>query len=217
MKNILLCIGLTLFTFSILEIIHRLKDINKKIIFNLFMYGILLSIPFVIVEHLHLSIKSYLIILSFIGIELITITIEHKSEFIHKLIHHNIKELRILSFFIVSLGFTYSELSFYIINSHESLLSIVSTLPLKTLFALFTHTVLTSSAAILSTTESVIEHFFLFLIYYLRLVFISISHYLYTFFNQNGFHFLFALFIGYNIFLLYKHKRYLDKKGDILS
>ena len=184
---------------------------------SLFLFGILLSIPFVLIEFLTFNIKYYLVILAFMAIELIIITVEHKWEYLHNLIHHNIKELRILSFFIVSLGFTYSELSFYIMHSTQTFSELIVTLPFKAMFALFIHTVLTSSAAVLTATESIVEHVILFIFFYLRLVFISISHYLYIFFTDHKLSFLLIPFLGYNIYLLLKHKKYLDKKGEVLA
>lgn len=215
--HVLLFIGLSLLVLGLLTIIQsRRKRIKPGTILSLFLFGILLSIPFVLIEHLAFNIKYYLVVLAFIAIELIIVTVEHKWEYLHKLIHNNIKELRLLSFFIVSIGFTYSELSFHILNSTHSLWELIASLPLKAVFALLIHTVLTSSAAVLTTTESIVEHFFLFLLYYVRLIFISISHYLYVFFTEHKATYLIIPFLAYNIYLLLKHKRYLDKKGVVL-
>ncbi len=214
----LLFVSLSLLVFGLLKFIQmKRKRIKSGTILSLFLFGILLSIPFVLIEHLAFNIKYYLVILAFIAIELIIVTIEHKWEYLHKLIHNNIKELRLLSFFIVSIGFTYSELSFHILNSTHSLWELLASLPLKAVFALLIHTVLTSSAAVLTTTESIVEHFFLFLLYYLRLIFISISHFLYVFFSEHKVAYLLIPFLGYNIYLLFKHKRYLDRKGKVLA
>ncbi len=214
----LLFIGLSLLVLGIVMFIHkRKKRIKLGTIMSLFLFGIMLSIPFVLIEYLAFSIKYYLVILAFIAIELIIITVEHKWEYLHNLIHHNIKELRLLSFFIVSLGFTYSELSFYIMHSTQSLGELMVALPLKAAFALFIHTILTSSAAVLTATESIVEHVVLFIFFYLRLVFISISHYLYVFFMEHKLSLLLIPFLAYNIYLLIKHKKYLDKKGELLS
>jgi len=217
MHNLIFVI-LSLLALGILQLIKsKRKHIKLGTIIGLFLFGILLSIPFVLIEYLAFNLKYYLVILAFIAIELIIITIEHKWEYLHNLIHHNIKELRLLSFFIVSIGFTYSELSFHIMHSTQSTMDLILSLPLKAIFALFIHTILTSSAAILTTTESIVENVVLFFFFYLRLVFISISHYLYAFFTDHGISLLLIPFIAYNIYLLFKHKKYLDRKGEVLA
>jgi hypothetical protein len=214
----LLFLSLSLIVLCLLKLIQRRrKHIKSGTIISLFLFGIILSLPFVLIEHLAFNLKYYLVILAFIAIELIIVAIEHKWEYLHNLIHHNIKELRLLSFFIVSIGFTYSELSFHILCSTQSLGALLASLPIKAVFALFIHTVLTSSAAVLTSTESIVEHVFLFLLYYIRLIFISISHYLYVFFLEHRLSYLLIPFLAYNIYLLFKHKRYLDKKGVVLT
>jgi hypothetical protein len=218
MVNNLLFVSLSLLVLGLLKFIQkRKKHIKGRTILSLFSFGILLSVPFVLIEHLAFSIKYYLVILAFIAIELIIVSVEHKWEYLHNLIHHNIKELRLLSFFIVSIGFTYSELSFHILNSAQPTGALLASLPFKAMFALFIHTILTSSAAVLTATESIVEHVFLFLLYYLRLIFISISHYLYVFFFEHKLSLLLIPFLAYNIYLLLKHKRYLDRKGKVLA
>ena len=216
--NNLLFMSLSLLVLGLLKLIQKKrKHIKSGTILSLFLFGIVLSSPFVLIEHLAFNIKYYLVILAFIAIELIIVTIEHKWEYLHNLIHHNIKELRLLSFFIVSIGFTYSELSFHILCSAKPLGELLASLPLKAVFALFIHTVLTSSAAVLTASESIVEHVLMFFIYYLRLIFISVSHYLYVFFLENKLSYLLIPFLAYNIYLLFKHKRYLDKKGAVLA
>jgi hypothetical protein len=218
MMNILLFVSLSLLVLGAIKVIQRKrKHIKGRTILSLFVFGILLSIPFVMIEHLAFNLKYYLVILAFIAIELIMVTIEHKCEYLHNLLHHNIKELRILSFFIISMGFTYSELSLHILDSAQPFGALLLSLPLKAVFALFMHTVLTSSAAVLTATESIVEHVFLFLLYYIRLIFISVSHYLYVFFLEHKLSYLLIPFLAYNIYLLLKHKRYLDKKGAVLA
>ncbi len=218
MVHNLLFVSLSILVLGLLKFIQkRRKHIKSRTILGLFLFGILLSIPFVLIEHLAFNLKYYIVILAFIAIELIIVTLEHKWEYLHNLIHHNIKELRLLSFFIVSIGFTYSELSFHIINSTHTTAVLLASLPLKAVFALFIHTILTSSAAVLTATESIVEHVFLFLLYYLRLIFISISHYLYVFFFEHKLSYLLIPFLAYNIYLLLRHKKYLDRKGKVLA
>lgn len=218
MVHNLLFLSLSLIVFGILKLVQKRKShIKSGTIISLFIFGIVLSAPFVLIEHLAFDLKYYIVILAFIAIELIAVTIEHKWEYLHNLIHHNIKELRLLSFFIVSVGFTYSELTFHILSSTQSLGDLLYSLPLKAIFALFIHTVLTSSAAVLTATESVVEHVFMFIIYYIRLILISISHFLYVFFMEHRLSYLLIPFLAYNIYLLFKHKRYLDRKGAVLA
>ena len=214
----LLFLSLSLFVFILLRVVQKRKrHIKPGTIMSLFLFGIALSMPFVLIEHLAFNFKYYLVIIAFIAIELIAVTIEHKCEYLHNLLHHNIRELRLLSFFIVSIGFTYSELTFHILCSTQSLGDLLYSLPIKAVFALFIHTILTSSAAVLTSTESVVEHVFLFIIYYIRLIFISISHYLYVYFLEHRLSYLLIPFLAYNIYLLFKHKKYLDKKGTIIA
>jgi len=217
MINNLLFMSLSVLVLGLLKLIqHRRQNIKPSTMLSLFLFGMVLSSPFVLIEHLGFNLKYYLVILVFMAIELILVTIEHKWEYLHNLIHHNIQELRLLSFFIVGIGFTYSELTFHILCSNQPFGELLASLPFKALFALFTHTVLTSSAAVLTTTESVVEHIFLFLLYYIRLIFISISHYLYVFFLDHKSSYLLLPFLAYNIYLLFKHKKYLDKKGAVI-
>lgn len=218
MLHTLLFVSLSLLVLGLVKFIQkRNRKIKSGTIVALFLFGILLSIPFVLIEHLAFNIKYYLVILAFIGVELIVVTVEHKWEYLHNLIHHNIKELRLLSFFLVSIGFTYSELSFHILNSSHGTLELLISLPLKAVFALFIHTILTSSAALLTATESLVEHVCMFFLYYLRLIFISISHYLYVFFEDHKATYILIPFLAYNVYLLLKHKKYLDRKGKVLA
>lgn len=218
MLHNLLFVSLSLLVFGLIKLIQkRNRKIKSGTILALFLFGILLSIPFVLIEHLAFNLTNYLVILAFIAIELIVVTVEHKWEYLHNLIHHNIEELRLLSFFLVSIGFTYSELSFHILNNSHGVWELLMSLPLKAVFALFIHTVLTSSAALLTATESIVEHVFMFLIYYVRLVLISLSHYLYVLFQEHKATYLLIPFLAYNIFLLLRHKKYLDRKGQVLT
>lgn len=217
MTYLLLFFGLSFLVLSLLTLIQMWKKkLKSGTMLSLFLFGILLSIPFVLIEHLALDFKYYFVILALITIEAIVIFTEHRWEFLHELIHHNVKHLRILSFFIISIGFTYSELAVYILYSHEPVAELMMTLPFKTLFALFTHTVLTSSATLITATETLVEQFFLFFLYYLRLIFISISHFLYLFFTEHHIVPLMLIFVGLNMYIFFRHKNYLDIKASKL-
>ena len=218
MTHLLLFLGLSFFVMSLLILIQvRNKKIEPSALLGLFLFGVVLSIPFIVVEHLSLHLKYYFVILAFIGIEIAVVSLEHKWKYLHDLIHHNIKTLRLLSFLVVSLGFTYSELSFYVLHSTHSIGELIAILPIKGIFALFMHTVITSSATLITATESMLEHIFLFFLYYIKLVFISVSHYLYVFFSEHKATYLLIPFIAINAFLLFRHKKYLDKEAEELA
>lgn len=217
MYHLLLFLGLSFFITGLLALVQiKNKNLKPSALYSLFLFGILLSVPFVLVEHLAFDMKYYLVIFAFIAIELVVITAERKWKYLHDLIHHNIKGLRIMSFFIISIGFTYSELAFYVLHGTHSLSELLVTLPIKSVFALFMHTVLTSSAALITATETLVEHIFLFFLYYLRLVFISISHFLYIFFIEHKATYLLIPFIALNVYLLFRHKHYLEHKAEAL-
>jgi hypothetical protein len=209
--------SLSLFVVSLLAFLQiRNKSLHPKALLSLFIFGIILSIPFVLVEHLAFHLKFYFVILAFIGIELIVVLLEHKWKFLHDLIHHNVKTLKLLSFFLVGIGFAYSELSFYILHTTESVGHILTMLPIKSVFAIFMHTVLASTATMITAAESVIEHFLLFFLYYVRLVFISISHYIYIFLTEHKIFYILIPFLLFNLFILLREKRILDKKSSTL-
>jgi len=212
MSHLSLFLGLSFVVMNLLVMVQWSKRrLKPGLLLGLFLFGILLSIPFVLVEYMSVQLKYYFVILAFIAIEFGAVILEKKWKYLHHLIHHNVKSLRILSFFAISVGFTFSELSFYILSSHETLREIMVALPLKTLFALFMHTVLTSSTALINATESFFEHVSLFIINYMRLVFISVSHYLYIFIAEHhAATWLLIPFLALNMILFFRHKRYLD-------
>lgn len=192
--------------------IHK-RRLKPSVLWGLFIFGVLLSVPFVTVEYVGAHLKYYFMILSFIGIESVVSLLEHKWKYLHHLVHHNVKNLRVLSYLIIGLGFAYSELVFYVLSSHESVGTILVSLPFKAVFAMFVHTVLTSSASLVTVTESVFEHAFLFVVNYLRLVFISVSHYLYVFIVEHKAAYLLIPFVVVNMVIFFRHKRYLE--GEI--
>ncbi|QQR84050.1 hypothetical protein IPJ72_02555 [Candidatus Peregrinibacteria bacterium] len=216
MNHLILFLGLTLSITLLLSGVQiKNKEINPKTILSLFIFGILISLPFIMVEHLIFNLQYYFVILCCVLIERVVIACEHKWKYLHELIHHNVTTLRMLSVFIISVGFTYSELAFYVMHSTKAVGELLINLPLKAVFALFMHTVLTSSSALMTATENIMEHIFLFLLYYLRLLFISVSHYMYKFFVDNKISYLLLVFIAINVFVFFKHKEYLDRKKAI--
>jgi hypothetical protein len=215
MERLVLFLGLTfLATGLLLAIQLKRRRLKPSLLLGLFLFGIWLSVPFVIVENLGEQLKYYFMILSFIGIEGTVVLLEHKWKYLHHLIHHNVKSLRLLSYFVISAGFAYSELIFYVLHSQETLRVILMMLPFKAIFALFVHTVITSSTALINATESTFENIFLFLINYLRLVFISVSHYLYLFILEHKATYLLIPFLILNIVLFFRHKKYLEGQEE---
>ncbi len=214
----MLFLGISLLVSSVLlavQICRRRRRLKPGVLWGLFMFGVLLSVPFVTVEYVGAHMKYYFMILSFIAIEGTVLALENKWRYLHNLVHHNVKSLRMVSYFLIGLGFTYSELIFYVLNSHESLGVIVVSLPFKAVFALFVHTVLTSSTSLITATEFAFEHVLLFLINYLRLVFISVSHYLYVFLVEHKAAYLLIPFLVLNLVAFFRHKSYLEGKMRI--
>lgn len=194
------------------------KKVNFKSLIGLFLFGILISIPFVMVEHLGSHMKYYFVILAFIAIELSLLFFEHKIKYFHDLIHHNIKHLRILSFIIIGLGFTYSEISFTILHYHGSLDSLISILPFKTLYALMAHTVLTSAASLVPIgtmfSETIFETIIKLVSYYTRIVMISISHFLYVFSIEHNFTLLIAGLLSTGLLSFFYMKKQIDANPE---
>ena len=217
MTQLLLFSGFSLFLMGILLVAEWIKKINFKTSIGLFLVGILMSIPFILVEFLGAHLKFYIVILAFIAIESSILLFEHKIKYFHDLIHHNIKDLRIVSFFLIGIGFTYSEIAFSIFQSHGEIAEIMSILPLKTAYALLMHTVFSSAASLANFgnlfAENVLESIFKFISYYSRIAIISFSHYLYVFSIESHVSALIIpplLIIGMIAF--FTIKRYLDKK-----
>lgn len=195
------------------------KKVDFKSMLGLFLFGILISIPFIMVEYMSGTLKYYIVILAFIAIELGILYSEHKVKYFHDLIHHNIKEFRILSFFIIGLGFTFSEISFTIFHSHGSASELMNILPFKTLYSLLIHTVLTSAASLIRIgnlfAETIFESVFKLVSYYTRIAVISLSHYLYVFSVEHNF-ILLALIVTASMVAFFIFKKHLDNKAEAI-
>ena len=196
------------------------KKVNFKSLVSLFLFGMLMSIPFIMVEHMGSHLKYYFVILAFIAIELGILFSEHRVKYFHELIHHNIKELRFFSFILIGLGFTYSEISSTILNSHGPMNELMSILPFKTAYALLTHTVLTSAASLIHVgnmfAETIYETVFKLVSYYSRIVFISLSHFLYVFSIEHNLMLLVsALLVGCTVAFFYLKKE-VDTKPELI-
>lgn len=215
MAELSLFLGLSFLALILLMGIQiRHSKLKPGLIYGLFAFGVWLSTPFIIVEHMGEHLKYYIMVLAFMLIEMTAVAVEHRWKYLHHLIHHNVKRLRILSYLMIGAGFAYSELTFYVLTTHDPLRIVLASLPFKALFAVFTHTVLTSSTAVINATESALEHAMLFLLNYLRLVFISVSHYLYLFITESRLAVWLIPFVIVNILLFFRHKKYLEDKVE---
>lgn len=214
MLSIALFLGISLLLMGILIGIQQKKQVHFHTLMGLFVAGIIVSMPFLFVEHLGFKLKYYFVILAFIAIESAILYLENRVKPFHDLLHHNIPKLRMVSYLIMGIGFTFSEISFYIFShAHDGV--VMGALMIKTLYAVFMHTVLTSAAGIAHLAEAVVETsqaIFRMLSYYIKIAIISVSHYLYIFFLEHKFTLLMIPFILLNIYLFFRLKKYLDHK-----
>jgi len=217
MSQLMLFLGFSLIVMIALIATEWTKKISFKPLAGLFLFGVLISLPFVLVEHVGTHLKYYFVILAFIAIELGVLFCENQVKYFHELIHHNIKSLRIISFLIIGLGFTYSEISFSILSSQSSTAEMLNTLPLKSAYALLMHTVLTSAASLVHIgnlfAETVFETIFKFVSYYLRITVISVSHFLYVFSVEHQLANLVLLLLAGSLIAFYYIKRSVDNEA----
>ena len=216
MANILLFLGFSLLFMGILIFTSWYKKVDFKTLIGLFLFGILMSIPFILIEFLGVNLKFYLVILAFIGIEMAILFLENNVKYFHNLVHHNIKYLRIVSFLIIGIGFTFSEIAFTIFHSHGAISEMLSTLPIKTAYALLMHTVLASAASLINVgnllAETIFETIFKFISYYTRIAVISVSHYLYVFSIEHHMTYLILPLLIGSMFAFFHIKNKLDHK-----
>ncbi len=216
-----LLIGISVLLFYAMFTVARLKKIPLKTTVNLFLFGMALSIPFLIVEYLAFNLRFSVVILSFIAIEIGILFLERHVKYFHDLIHHNVKHLRFASFILIGIGFTYSEVAAFVVdNLSASTWEILKVIPQKAMFGIFIHTILTSSTSLVHAgallAENILETFLHFLSYYARLFLISVSHYLYVFFSEHEFSLYFLPFLTFNLVFFFWIKSYLDKKRGLL-
>lgn len=214
MTHVAIFLGFSFFLLNLLLFTEWKKKMAFKTLASLFLFGIFLSTPFILVEYLQDNLKYYLVLLAFIAIELSVLYFERRVQYFHDLIHHNVKNLRMLSFFVVGIGFAYSELAFYIFHSHESAMQILNALPARTIYAIFMHTVLTTAASLTHVGNMIAERFyetvFKFLSYYLRIAAISTSHFLYVLFVEHNFTFFLVPLLALSIAAFFHYKKTLD-------
>ena len=212
----LLFIGLSLLVAIVLIGVKLNKKIQFHTIIGLFLFGVMLSIPFILVEHFTFGISIFMVILAFIVIEAVLSLLEHKIKFLHDLIHHNIKELRIISFLLIGLGFTYGEIGVTILEGSSSMTELINTLPFKTTYALLMHTVFAYAASLIQVGEALVEGIIGTLIskaiYYIRIGLISVSHFLYVFSIEHNLMFLISIILVIGVSAFFYIKTHLDTK-----
>lgn len=211
---------LLLLAFSGLVLIALIvADYYEKVSFEslvgLFLFGIFMSTPFIMVEFLGGHMKYYFVIIAFILIELTILFLEHHIKYFHELMHHNIKHLRYFSFILIGLGFTFSEIAFTILEHEGTLQTLMGILPFKVLYAMTIHTILTSAASLTHIgnlfAESIYETIIKLVSYYSRITVISVSHYLYAFSLEHNFLFLIGAMLASSLLAFH----YLKKQVDV--
>ena len=221
MIHFLLICSISFVLIGLILLLSRVKKIPLKTVVGLFLFGALLATPFVMVEYFASSLRFYMVILAFIGIELFILACEEHIKLFHDLIHHNVRHLRIASFILIGMGFTYFEVVSYLVHATGNLNEILSILPFKALFGILIHTVLTSASSIANIgtffAETVYETIFKFIGYYLRIAIIGVSHYMYVFFTEYHFSLIAIPFVALNVVLFLWLKAYLDQKTMITA
>lgn len=197
------------------------EKVSFKSLIGLFLFGIIASTPFIMVEYLGGHMKYYFVILTFIIIELSTLFLEHHVKYFHDLMHHNIKELRYFSFLLIGLGFTYSEISFTILEHEGTIQALLSILPFKMFYALTIHTILTSASSLINIgnlfAEDIYETIIKLVSYYSRIVLISVSHYLYSFSLEHNFTLLIGGMLSASFLAFYHLKKQIDLHPEALQ
>jgi len=217
MIQVLLFLGMTFVLMSILIGIQIKKKVDMRSLLGLMLFGFVLSLPFIMVERLGSGLRFYVVILAFVAIEVSVLFLEKHVKKFHDLIHHNVKTLRWVSYLIISIGFTFSEISFLIFSSHDTA-QLISSLPSRTIFAISMHSIFTSanSLAVSEAVESATTAILQFVSYYLKLAIISTSHYLYIFFSEHNFILWMIPFVLLNIAIHFQYKKYLENKKMVL-
>ncbi len=217
MTHPLLFLLLTGLAGIILIITSHYKKVDFKSMLSLFLFGMLISIPFLMIEYMSGNLKYYFVILAFIAIEVGILYSERKIKYFHDLVHHNVKHLRIVSFLLIGLGFTYSEISLTIFKSSKDMAELMQTLPMKTTFSLLTHTVLASATSLIHVgnlfAETILETAFKLFSYYARITVISMSHFLYVFSIQNNMIILTLGMLTVGIVAFFYLKRHIDLRS----
>ncbi len=198
------------------------KKVDFKSVLGLFGFGALISVPFVLIEHSGLHMSYLYVIAAFVFIELGILFFEKHVSYFHELIHHNVRELRIASFLLIGLGFTYAEIGFTILDNSDTV-ELLSTIPFKTTYALLMHTVFASAASLIQVgelgllAEGIEATLFRVINYYSRIGIISVSHYLYVFSIEHNLMLLIGGLLLAGIGAFFYIKRQLDLKPEAIE
>jgi len=196
------------------------RKVELKAIMGLFAFGILISTPFILIEHFGVNLNLLYVIAAFLFIELGILLFEHHVKYFHDLIHHNVKELRIASFLLIGFGFTYSEIGFTILGSND-MTELLSTIPFKTTYALLMHTVFASAASLVQVGKLVVgglhATIMRFATYYIRIGIIGVSHFVYMFSIENNLMFLIGALLIVGIASFFFMKRQIDLKPEAIE
>lgn len=216
MTQHILFAGFSVMTLIALIVTARLyTKVSLKAVLGLFAFGIMIALPFILIEHLGGHLSYLYVIAAFLFIELGILLFERHVGFFHELIHHNIRELRIASFLLIGFGFTYAEIGLTILETPD-MIELVNTIPFKTTYALLMHTVFASAASLIQVGkflgEGFMETMMRMLTYYIRIGIISISHFLYVFSIENNLMLLIGIILIIGIVSFFHIKKKLDLK-----
>lgn len=199
---------------------HFYKKVDFRSVLGLFAFGVLISVPFILIEHVGFHLNYLYVVGAFLFIEAGILFFEKNVSYFHELIHHNVKELRIASFLLIGLGFTYSEIGSTILQSHD-MVEIINTIPFKTTYALLMHTVFASAASLVQVGELIAEglraHAVRISNYAIRIGIISVSHFLYVFSIERRLMMLIGMLLLVGIPTFFYIKRQLDLKSEAIE
>jgi len=211
--------ALALTALAITAFLH--KKAGFKVVLGLFLFGMLMSVPFIMMEFTTGYLDYYYIAAAFILIELAVLFFERHVHFFHELIHRNIKELRIISFLLIGFGFTYAEISLSILHSSGDMTELINTLPFKTTYAVLMHTVFASAASLVKIGGELVGDllvaFVRAIVYYVRIAIISVSHYLYVFSVEHNMMPLIAAILAVGLISFFYIQNRLDTKPESIS
>jgi len=219
-QNLFLAIFSALALMTLIVTAHFYKKAGFKSILGLFGFGMLMAVPFLLIEHFGAYISYLYVIAAFLLIELGILFFEHHVNYFHELIHHNIKELRIASFLLIGLGFTYAEISFTILHSSD-MVELLNTIPFKTTYALLMHTVFASAASLGQVGQLLAKHLHATIlkaaVYYIRIGIISVSHFFYVLSVGHNLMSLIGILLFVGIPSFFYIKKQLDLKPETID
>lgn len=196
----LLFAGILSILFIGLMVSARLKKKRplKPMVFQ-FSYGMLLAIPFITIELLSGHIRPILLF-PIVFLEFLALFCEEHIAFLDHSIKRSLAHLGLLSYIIIGLGFTYTELLFFIFHTEE-VGDVMAYGPFKMIFAIAVHTSLFLSVGVAALGHKIWN----IVKYYLDIAHIGFSHFLYLFFAHAHVSYLFVPLLVINILLMAKH------------